>query len=186
MLSKQETNLTQRTRSWGLYAQRQSLRLWPPFSFPGNGKIHSPGQPESDTAITVNLSHCESWVFCLDAFPSGFPGNGALLCSSLGLREPFINICPSLALQFVHRKVLRWWKSWRLRSPKLWSLSSKRLQTDFGYFMLATSLLWQNWEGMIWLHALVKSLRTKSINFSMLTKKRLAKHVETNWGAELS
>jgi len=186
VLSKQEANLTQRTRSWGLYAQSQSLRLWPPSSFPGNGRIHSPGQPEFDRAITVNLSHCESWVFCLEVFPCGFPGNGALLCSSADLREPFINIFPTLTLQFVHGRVPRWWGRWRLRSPKLWSLPSMRVQTDFGGFTLATSLWWQNWEGMIWLHALVKSLRTKSINFSTLTKKRLAKPVETNWGAELS
>lgn len=81
---------------------------------------------------------------------------------------------------------LRWRGRWRPRPLKLRSLSSKRLWTVFGGFLLATSLLWQNWEGMIWLHALVKSLRTKSISFSTLAKKRLAKPIETNWGAELS
>lgn len=54
--------------------------------------------------------------------------------------------------------VLRGRGGWRLRSLKLPSLSSKRFQTIFGGFLLATSLLWQNWEGMIWLRALFKKL----------------------------
>lgn len=136
--------------------------------------------------------HHEFVLLWIKSFVSGgiafqfFPGNGAVLCHPWGLTEPFVSTRPSFALQFVRGRVLRWRGRWRPRPLKLRSLSSKRLWTVFGGFLLATSLLWQNWEGMIWLHALVKSLRTKSISFSTLAKKRLAKPIETNWGAELS
>lgn len=98
-----------------------------------------------NTVHTENLSHWELWVFWPISPQVSREWDSPVQFSGIWQS-------PSPTLQ-------SWGQGgWKLRSLKPHSLSSKRFQTIFGGFLLATSLLWQNWEGMIWLRALFKKL----------------------------
>lgn len=128
---------------------------------------------EFKTVHTGNLFHCESCVF----WPI-WPHVSREWDSPVQFSGIWQNPSPTLQC---------WGQGgWNLMSLKPHSLPSERFQTIFGGFQLAASLCGKTGRGWSGFVHFLKSLISKSINFSTLAKKSLAKPLETNWGAEQS